>query len=388
MNTKMKTILCAALAAGLMVLPRAHASTSGVMPATPPAAPAAAPTNNDLAQVNAQLFGDPVIVKGKGFEIKQSDLDAVVDALKARVAAAGQTVPTDELTRNALDSLIANRLLLQQATAADKAQGKKDAERYINAKIKQFGSQDAVEMQLKAAGKTLDQWRAETTRQTTATAVLVRKLNAAPTDAEIQKYYEDNPSASEVPEEAHIRHILMLTIDPKTQAPLPDAQIQAKKKQMQDILKRARAGADFAALAQKYSEDPNTKDNGGELPPLARDQMKPELATAVFALTNDQVSDVIQMPYGFELVKLIDKTPARKLALTDKLPGANTDITLEDYLKEQLTAKKLQELAPAYIEKLCQSPDVQIVDPTLKALMAQTNPPADLPETAPAASKP
>ena len=382
MKTKTKMIFSAVLAAALIALPRAQAATSGAMATNAPmAATATAATNSKPTDVLATLFGDPVIVKGKGFEIKQSQLDEAMDAIKARAAAAGQTIPPEELTRTVLNNLIGSQNALQMATDADKAEGKKEAEQYIAQIIKQFGSQAAVEEQLKAAGKTFDGLRTDMTQQRTVIAVLIRVLNAAPAEAEIQKFYETNSTASEVPEQVHVRHVLLLTIDPTspTRAPLSDDQTKTKKKQIDDILKRARGGEDFAKLAKEYSDDPNTKDKGGELPLLTREQMGPELAATAFALTNNQVSDVIEMPYGYELIQLLDKTPAKKLALADKVPAGDT--TLADEIKDYLTRQKLQEAAPAYIQKLSQSPGAEILDPALKALMAAST-------NAPAASKP
>jgi parvulin-like peptidyl-prolyl isomerase len=382
MKTKTKMIFSAVLAAALIALPRAQAATSGAMATNAPmAATATAATNSKPTDVLATLFGDPVIVKGKGFEIKQSQLDEAMDAIKARAAAAGQTIPPEELTRTVLNNLIGSQNVLQMATDADKAEGKKEAEQYIAQIIKQFGSQAAVEEQLKAAGKTFDGLRTDMTQQRTVIAVLIRVLNAAPAEAEIQKFYETNSTASEVPEQVHVRHVLLLTIDPTspTRAPLSDDQTKTKKKQIDDILKRARGGEDFAKLAKEYSDDPNTKDKGGELPLLTREQMGPELAATAFALTNNQVSDVIEMPYGYELIQLLDKTPAKKLALADKVPAGDT--TLTDEIKDYLTRQKLQEAAPAYIQKLSQSPGAEILDPALKALMAAST-------NAPAASKP
>jgi parvulin-like peptidyl-prolyl isomerase len=213
---------------------------------------------------------------------------------------------------------------------------------------------------------------------------MIRELNAAPTDADVKKFYTDNPKGSEVPEQVHVRHILLLTIDPAsaTQTPLPDDQVKAKKKQIDDILKQARGGADFAALAKQYSEDPGSKDNGGEYTfARAKDDpshaMDPAFEAAAFSLTNNQISDVVTTQYGYHIIKLLDKTPARKLALTDKIPAA--DSTLADDIKDYLTRQKLQEVAPAYIKQLSQSPGVEILDPALKALMSQTNAPAMAP---------
>jgi parvulin-like peptidyl-prolyl isomerase len=376
MKTKNKMIFSAVLAAALITLPRAQAATSGA--ATPDVPAAATATNSKPADVMASLFGDPVIVKGKGFEIKQSQLEGVTDAYKAKAASTGQTVPTDEITRIALNSLIVNQILLQKATDADKVQGKTEADQYIAQRVKQFGSQALVEEQLKAIGKTFEDWRKETTDQITAQAVMIRELNAAPTDAEVKKYYDDHPSGSEVPEQVHVRHILLLTIDTSTQSPtpLPDDQIKAKKKKIDDILKRARAGEGFAKLAKESSEDPGSKDNGGEMLPFSRnDPVAPEFMAAAFSLTNNQISDVVTTQYGYHIIQLLDKIPPKKLTLTDKLPASDT--TLADYLKELLTGNKLKEQAPAYIEKLSKSPGVEILDPVLKALMsASTNAPA------------
>jgi len=80
----------------------------------------------------------------------------------------------------------------------------------------------------------------------------------------------------EVPEKVHVRHILLLTIDPATHAPLLDDQVKAKRKQMDDILKRLRAGEDSPRSPHKH-EDPGTKDDGGELPPFARAQRQPRI---------------------------------------------------------------------------------------------------------------
>jgi peptidyl-prolyl cis-trans isomerase C len=394
MKTKTKMIFSAALAAALIALPRAQAATGGnaATNALAEAGATSAATNASPANVMASLFGDPVIAKGKDFEIKQSQLDGGTDAIKARAAAQGQMIPPEDLpkvTVSVLSSLIANQILLQQATEADKASGKKEADQYVDQAIKRYGSQATVETMLKASGKTFADWRTDITQQATASAVLTRELNAAPTDADIKKYYADNPTYFDLPEQAHVRHILLAIVDltSPTRTPLPDTQVKAKRKQIDDILKRARAGEDFAKLAKEFSDDVGTKDDGGDLPPFARASvdpqraMVPEFEAAAFSLTNNQISDVITTQYGYHIIQMIDKTPARKLALTDKVPSS--EVTVADYVKDRLTGQTLKEKAPAYIEKLIQAPGVEILDPALKALMAaQTNAPAATPTAA------
>ena len=92
------------------------------------------------------------------------------------------------------------------------------------------------------------------------------------------------------------------------------------------------------------------------------------------------ISDVITTPYGYHIIKSLNKTPAKKLALTDKVP--TTDLTIADKIKDFLTQQKTQKLAPVYLEGLKKTADVEILDADLKAaiaaLPAATNAPAEM----------
>jgi len=384
MKIKMKLIFSAALVVALIASPRA--SSAAAAPMTTNATTSVAATNANTDAALAALFGDPVVAKGKGFEIKQSEVDEMTSTFKARAAAQGQTIPPDQLIQietMSLDALIGTKLLAQKATDADRALGNKDADTYIAGLVKQVGSQEKLQERLKVDGKTLDDVRAKITEQATATDTLIRELGIVVTDADAKKYYEDHPADTEVPEQVHVRHILLFTIDPQTQTPLADDVVKAKRKEIDDLLKRARAGEDFMALARENSEDPSTKDSGGELPAFSHGEMLPEFDAAAFSLTNNQISDVVTTKYGFHIIKLIGKTPASKLAFTDKLPS--NDVTVAEAIKTALTRQKLAPLAPSYLEKLRKESNVEILDPNLKAAeaaaeaAAATNAPAATP---------
>ena len=158
-------------------------------------------------------------------------------------------------------------------------------------------------------------------------------------------------------------------MDPVARAPLSADQQQAKRKQIDDLLKRIQGGADFAALAKQYSEDPGSKDNGGELPAFPRGQMVPEFEAAAFSLTSNQVSDVVTTAYGYHIIKLLDKTPAKKVDYA----------TVAARIKDFMTQQKVEKLAPAYMDKLKKAADVQILDADLKAA-ASAAVPAEMPE--------
>lgn len=351
---KLKLILSAALAAGVL------SASAVTQPAVTPVATNASPEATMKA-----LFGDPTIVKGKGFEIKQSELDQVLTGAKANAAAQGQQLPP-EFQAAILNQLITIQALLQKATPADRAAGQAEADLQYTNLVKRFGSPEAFDRQLKAVGMTVGELRAKAVQEATAKAALKRELHITVTDDQAKAFYAKHSADFEQPELAHVRHILLMTLDPTTREPLATNAVTAKRKQIDDLLKQVRSGGDFAALAGKYSEDPGSKEKGGELPEFSRGQMVPEFESAAFALTNNQVSDVVTTMYGFHIIKMIDKTPAKKFAYTDTLPQINKSVA--DICKGEVEAENIKLLAPDYVKKLRTEMDVQITDPSLKAL--------------------
>ena len=351
----MKTtlLLSAALIAGAITAP---AVTQPV---------AASVATNSPEAVEKALFGDPAIVKAKGFEIKQSELDQVLTGAKANAAAQGQQLPP-EFSIAILNQLITIQSLLQKATDADRAAGKADADAQYASLVKRFGSNEAFERQLKAVGMTATDLRAKAAQEATAKAALKRELNIAVTDDAAKAFYAKRAADFEQPEMVHVRHILLMTMDPATRAPLATNAAAAKRKQIEDLLKQVRAGGDFAALAKQYSEDPGSKASGGELSEFPRGQMVPEFEAAAFSLNTNQISDVVTTQFGYHIIQLLDKTPAKKYAFTDTLPQVNK--TVAEICRTEVEAQQIKALAPDYVKKLRADLGVEITDPALKAL--------------------
>jgi peptidyl-prolyl cis-trans isomerase C len=375
MNTKLKLIFPAALAAIIFGTFSAWAAAN---PDSTNAAPPVAGTNATPSATMASLFGDPVIAKGKGFEIKQSELDEVVLGIKSAAAAHNETIPAEQMTAieaQMLGRLIQIQILLQKSTDADKAEGKSKTDMQISNLLDHAGSQEAFDRQLKAVGMTPDELRNKIMQEATATATLTRELGISVTDTETKQYYTDHPADFEQPETVHVRHILLLTMDPVTRAPLAADQMQAKRKQIDDILKRVNAGEDFATLATQYSEDPGSKDKGGELPPFSHGEMVPQFEAAAFSMKTNTVSDVVTTDYGYHIIKLLNKTPAQKVEYAK----------VADKIKDFLLQQQTQKLAPAYLDNLKKTAGAEIIDPDLKAaaaaaeLAAATNTPAATP---------
>jgi len=353
------------------------------------AASPAMDTNANPEAAMTALFGDPVVARGKGFEIKRSQVDATTLNLKGLYTARGAAAPAN-VDGQALLLLINQNLVLSKATAADKVKAKEKFQASLQQlKTSQQLTDDQVnqllEKQLILRGQTRAQWEQQNIDQAAIPIVLKRELNVSVSDAEAEEYYTNHPADFEMAETVQLSDILLLTVNPNTGTPVSLEQQQAKRKKIDDLLKRARNGENFTNLAVQYSEDPVAKNNGGKTPPLSRDQMSPELAAAAFSLTNNQISDVIEMNFGYYIIKLLDKVPAKKLALTDKTPAS--DLTVLDRIKEYLAQRKIDRQAPAYLKQMAQAYNVEILDPKLKSLelsveaaqAADTNAPAVAP---------
>jgi len=137
---------------------------------------------------------------------------------------------------------------------------------------------------------------------------LVKSVKATP--AEIEAYMKAHPE-----EQVHARHILIAMKSPesppaglenegeKTEE-LTKPQARAKA---EEVLKKVKAGEDFIALAKQYSSDPGSKESGGDLGWFGRGRMVPEFEKAAFALQPGQISEIVESPFGFHIIKVEEK---------------------------------------------------------------------------------
>lgn len=175
----------------------------------------------------------------------------------------------------------------------------------------------------------------------------VRLRQSMPLDeARISEYYQSHLSEFQEPETVHARHIL---IRPEGEG--EDAWKKAQERAL-GVLRKAQApGADFAALAREFSEDPGSKENGGDLGWFERGRMVKEFEEAVFAMQPGEVKGPVRSQFGFHIIRLEGKRPPRQKPLAEvqdviryKLTEGLADAEASrraTALKEKINAAKL-----------------------------------------------
>lgn len=124
-------------------------------------------------------------------------------------------------------------------------------------------------------------------------------------DASLRAAYNANIDRYRTPERVHARHILIKTQE-KPAAEVPKLEAKAN-----EILKRIKAGGDFAEIAKKESEDPGSGQNGGDLNWLTRGQTVAPFEQAMFALKPNEISNLVKTEFGFHIIQVLEKENAR-----------------------------------------------------------------------------
>jgi peptidyl-prolyl cis-trans isomerase D len=158
---------------------------------------------------------------------------------------------------------------------------------------------------------------------------------------EVERYYDDNIDLFTTPEQVRASHVL-LTLD-------EDKPEEEMRQAAEKIAQQARAGADFAELARKHSQDPGSASEGGDLDYFGRDRMVPAFEEVAFSLEPGAVSDPVRTEFGYHVIKVTDKRPA----LTQPL----------DEVREQIAAQLREERAQAQARTLAQALDEEIKRP-------------------------
>jgi peptidyl-prolyl cis-trans isomerase D len=149
------------------------------------------------------------------------------------------------------------------------------------------------------------------------------RQNTQVSDDELKMQYQQDIQQYQVPNRVHVDHILLMTVG-KT-----PAEVEEVRKKAEDVLKQAnKKGTNFEELAKRYSEDPGTKDKGGDLGWITQGQTVPEFERVAFSLPKGSVSDLVKTQYGFHIIKVLDKETAHTKTFDEVRDSIRTPLML------------------------------------------------------------
>lgn len=174
------------------------------------------------------------------------------------------------------------------------------------------------------------------------------------TQREIDRAYNDAFETYSTPEQIRASHILFKTEGKK------DEEVKAKAEL---VLKEARAGKDFAALAKKYSEDESNAQQGGDLDYFSRGRMTAAFEDAAFAMEPGAISDLVKTEFGYHIIKLVDKRAASTKPIEEVKPQITEQLQYEKAqarAAEMATALEKEITKPADLDRVAKERGLKV----------------------------
>jgi len=253
-----------------------------------------------------------------------------------------------ELRRRAVDQAIGGKLLLERARHLDIAVSTAEVDQRLKAVIKQSGGREAFDRNLAAQGRREADIRTALEQGCRVEKLVTRITGEAPepTEAEIKAHFDAHAADYARAERAQAQHIL---IKPASSS---EADRQTAVSRLEELRARIEAGADFAEMAAAFSECPSGRQSGGSLGWFSPGMMLPEFDRAVFALSVGELSQVIESPAGFHLI--------RKLGQEAGGPATFEDV--RERVRDLFRHARRGEILSAYVADLRQKAEIEITD--------------------------
>lgn len=249
-----------------------------------------------------------------------------------------------------LRSMIDSEIMLQRAEKAGLLATDADVEAKLT-ELKAPYTAEEFQRQLQSRKMSIDDLKAQLRRDLSVQKLFNKEITSHINigEKDITDFYNANRASFNLMEpQIHMAQILVTsTPNPEVRNLKNDKaqnEDQAMKK-IQSLMMRIRQGEDFAQLAQNYSEDPASAQNGGDLGFIAEsalDRASPELRKAVLAIPPGQVSNIIKTQEGYRILKVIAREPAGQRELNDP--------RVQQTIRETLQNRKDQLLRAAYVE--------------------------------------
>jgi peptidyl-prolyl cis-trans isomerase C len=301
------------------------------------------------AKTEARAASDAAVATVNGETISNGQLDRELAGIQGRMARQGQPVPDEALAQirgRVLDQLIGETLLFQESQKLKIRVDDQKIQGQIDEMAQGFEDKAAFDLALANAGLSREVLTERLGRQMAIQQLIEEKIVAGVQVAEARadEFYKANPEVFVQPEQVRARHILI-----RTEAEADAAAKTEARKQIDGLRQKAVDGADFAELAKTHSQDPGSKEKGGDLGFFARGQMVKPFEDTAFALKENEISQVVESPFGFHLIQVTGRKPAETVAYETVKPR------ILEHLKQQAIREKLD----AYVDGLRQGAKIE-----------------------------
>lgn len=306
-------------------------------------APAALPPTISAASTN----GEAVWATGDGLRITASAVGAKVSRAVAEAAAAGRSLSDRDLNvlrGRTLDTLIFVQLVLRRADQSDTNRALFESKSRIDGIIKSAPSPEVFFRTLAQAGLTEETFRQEKFEEALTVNIIDREVKnrIRIPDSDIQGYYDSDSSRWKKPDQVKAAQIFFATINPENREKLPADVIESKRKKAEEALAQLQAGTNFSTLAKQVSEDPTSRERGGEYV-FQKGQMFPEFEKAVWDLKPGTLhTQVVSTQFGFHLFKKLEDVPARVIPMAE----------VADQIREMMVQREMDVRIPEYGDRL------------------------------------
>ncbi|MGN1400830.1 MAG: peptidylprolyl isomerase [Bacillus sp. (in: firmicutes)] len=186
--------------------------------------------------------------------------------------------------------------------------------------IESYGGEETFNAALESSNISLDDFKKDIENYLIVEKILAKDIDI--TEEEMKEYFEENKDSFSQEEQVEASHILVKDEDTAN-----------------EVLKKAKAGEDFAELAKKYSTDEGSAEKGGELGYFAYGDMVEAFSKAAFALDVDEMSDVVKTDFGYHIIKVTGKKDAVEATFEES----------KDEIKELLFDEEVNEKYPEWL---------------------------------------
>lgn len=243
-----------------------------------------------------------------------------------------------DFQRSVLDYMVTYQIVVEQSAALKISVTDQEVQAQVDSIVKSSfsGDQTKFDAALKQQNITLDElkssYREQLLLQKAYDEVTKSLTDSSVTQAEIQAYYDANKASYYTAETRDVRHILIAPTPPATSSSTSSttsssattttvaptaAQWAAALATAEKVRADLVAGADWKTEAAKYSDDPGTKNVGGELGSITKGEMVAEFDAAAFSLAKGEISQPVKSVYGYHIIQVESITPAKQFTLDD-----------------------------------------------------------------------